>query len=374
MATMQVEHCFHCAHHTMESDRDRSMRTVLLANEIRKRKRQSLEAAVPVAAAMLAHHAQQQLPQPVDTKRRRIVVAGVQQPQHVVAEPRVREEKERAKRSERRVRITMKRSSSPAATAAIVGTAAAPIVVVDDDEVIESGHIKAAVSEVLAQHQAAEQQQLKQNITAASGQQSELHVYDLYFSKESLGAIVNLVSEWIRLYDQTAYATFTKEEREKWIISLVQMIVQILNWRLNNFFSSYSQCFKIESFPNLFSKNFKADTSRVGVDKLAKKWQKRNYELLLATLMYADRYVRARGLKDIPLFHLLAVSSLCTIKHWLEERNRHANRLFADVLSLTVKQVNALERTFLAGLNYSLSLAPEDFPQFLLAQMSAKRV
>lgn len=351
------------------------MRTVLLANEIRKRKRQSLEAAVPVAAAMLAHHAQQQLPQPVDAKRRRIVVAEVQQPQQVAAAPRVREEKERAKRSERRVRITMKRSS-PAATAAIVGTAAAPIVVVDDDdEVIESGHIKAAVSEVLAQHQAAEQQQLKQNITAASGQQSsELHVYDLYFSKESLGAIVNLVSEWIRLYDQTAYATFTKEEREKWIISLVQMIVQILNWRLNNFFSSYSQCFKIESFPNLFSKNFKADTSRVSVDKLAKKWQKRNYELLLATLMYADRYVRARGLKDIPLFHLLAVSSLCTIKHWLEERNRHANRLFADVLSLTVKQVNALERTFLAGLNYSLSLAPEDFTQFLLAQMSAKRV
>ncbi len=352
------------------------MRTVLLANEIRKRKRQSLEAAVPVAAAMLAHHAQQQLPQPVDAKRRRIVVAEVQQPQQVAAEPRVREEKERAKRSERRVRITMKRSS-PATTAAIVGTAAAPIVVVDDDddEVIESGHIKAAVSEVLAQHQAAEQQHLKQNITAASGpQSSELHVYDLYFSKESLGAIVNLVSEWIRLYDQTAYATFTKEEREKWIISLVQMIVQILNWRLNNFFSSYSQCFKIESFPNLFSKNFKADTSRVSVDKLAKKWQKRNYELLLATLMYADRYVRARGLKDIPLFHLLAVSSLCTIKHWLEERNRQANRLFADVLSLTVKQVNALERTFLAGLNYSLSLAPEDFPQFLLAQMSAKRV
>jgi hypothetical protein len=348
---------------------------VLLANEIRKRKRQSLEIA-PVEA-MLAH-AQQQLPQPqVDAKRRRVVVTEVQPAPVVVAEPRVLEEKERAKRSERRVRITMKRSSPTTTTTALAGTAAAPIVVADDDEVIESGHIKAAVSEVLAQHQTAHQQQLKQNITSAAAaglKQGDLHVYDLYFSKESLGAIVNLVSEWIRLYDQNAYATFTKEEREKWIISLVQMIVQILNWRLNNFFSSYSQCFKIESFPNLFSKNFKADTSRVSVDKLAKKWQKRNYELLLATLMYADRYVRARGLKDIPLFHLLAVSSLCTIKHWLEERNRHANRLFADVLSLTVKQVNALERTFLSGLNYSLSLAPEDFPHFLLAQMSAKRV
>jgi hypothetical protein len=361
MAAMQVEVCFHCTHH-METDRDRSLRTVLLANEIRKRKRQP--DAPLVLVAPVAQQQQQQPEQQQESPKRRRIVLSAPAP----------EEKERAKRSseQRRVRLTVASASSKRSP---VGTAAAPIVVEDeDDEVIESGHIKAAVREVAAQQQHDQQQQVKRAI-AAGLEREELHAYDLYFSKESLGAIVGLVSGWIRVYDQKAYATFTREEREKWIISLVQMIVQILNWRLNNFFSSYSQCFKIESFPNLFSKNFKADTSRVGVDKLAKKWQKRNYELLLATLMYADRYVRARGLKDIPLFHLLAVSSLCTIKHWLEERNRHANRLFADVLSLTVRQVNALERTFLSGLDYSLSLSPEDFPQFLLAQMTAtKRV
>ncbi len=60
-------------------------------------------------------------------------------------------------------------------------------------------------------------------------------------------------------------------------------------------------------------------------------------------------------------------------QHWLEERNRVSNSLFGEVVGLSVKQMNHLERIFLSAINYSLYLSKQDFIDFLLHKMSQRK-
>ncbi len=70
---------------------------------------------------------------------------------------------------------------------------------------------------------------------------------------------------------------------------MLQTVIQLLGWRRS------------------------AERANVSnIDEL--EWQRANYELLVATLMYADRYVQKCGLRSFSLFHLLSIASLCTVK------------------------------------------------------------
>ncbi len=50
-----------------------------------------------------------------------------------------------------------------------------------------------------------------------------------------------------------------------------------------------------------------------------------------------------------------------------------SNKLFGEVVGLSVKQMNNLERLFLSAINYSLYLSKQDFVDFLLHKMTQKK-
>jgi len=392
--TMQAECCLNHAHHV--NPYDKSLQTVLLANAIRKRKRNEWEAnGVSCGAVSHEKHKEEE-----NNKRPRLptrsqpIGVWVKFRQHFVPKlwtgsacygphhPAYQLPRQRpcVGLAQPVVVLTTQPTNyhgndlvPSSHTIEVPATAPAALLDVQQEEdVLRMLGMMPSPYNSGEKHLHSRPQHTEENCKCQR-MGGKSNAYDLYFSRESLEAVIDMMSNWIYQNDERAYNSYKKEERERFVISLVQSVVKILNWRLSSFLGSYSQCFRIDTFPNMFSKNFKVDTSRLGIDKLAKKWQKRNYELLLATLIYADRYVHTRGLREMSLDHILVISSLCTAKHWLEERNRHSNRLFAELLRLSVKDVNALERTFLSGLNYSLSLSTDDFPRFLLYQMRPYR-
>lgn len=160
---------------------------------------------------------------------------------------------------------------------------------------------------------------------------------------ETNKGLVSVVMGWIEKYDPQTYNRFKHEDMERWVWQLLNTIFQLMAWRRQEVVSS-------------------SDVE--GMIKAEQGY----YELLVATVIYADRYVKARGLEGIKLFHLLGVSALCTIKYW-EERNDMSNKTCAEAIGVSLQEVNAMERSFIQGLGYSFTLTSQDVANFLFYNM-----
>lgn len=85
--------------------------------------------------------------------------------------------------------------------------------------------------------------------------------------------------------------------------------------------------------------------------------------LLLPTILYADKYVQNGGIiHESKIFHLLLTSANLTVKFW--EDCGIDTDLVAEVTGLTKKQISTMERVFLSTINYNLYLSSEDIEQW----------
>lgn len=88
--------------------------------------------------------------------------------------------------------------------------------------------------------------------------------------------------------------------------------------------------------------------------------------LLLAVVMYADKYVREQGIHHNRVFHTLLTSAVCTIKYWNDAFMEYSelNYRISKTWKCPLKLLNDTERGFLHALKWDLSLQYEEVEAF----------
>eukprot|EP00026_Physarum_polycephalum_P016732 Phypoly_transcript_17715.p1 GENE.Phypoly_transcript_17715~~Phypoly_transcript_17715.p1 ORF type:complete len:145 (+),score=29.48 Phypoly_transcript_17715:195-629(+) len=83
--------------------------------------------------------------------------------------------------------------------------------------------------------------------------------------------------------------------------------------------------------------------------------------MIIPVLMYADKFAVKQGIKHDQLFYLMLSSVMVCIKFW-DDTTSLKNAAIAQAFNYSLKSVNSIERNFLKGLDYDLSLnLPEIF-------------
>lgn len=184
--------------------------------------------------------------------------------------------------------------------------------------------------------------------TATTTTTTTNHSWERYRQKqlETNKGLVSVIMGWIEHYDPATYQRFNRDDMERWVWQLMNTIFQLMAWQR------------------------KEPVDASDPEALIKA-EKCYYELLVASIIYADRFVRERGLVGMKLFHVLGISALCTVKYW-EERNEMSNKSFAEAVALTLQEVNDMEREFLKALGYSLCLTSQDVASFLYYNLHLK--
>ncbi|GAM28328.1 hypothetical protein SAMD00019534_115040 [Acytostelium subglobosum LB1] len=86
--------------------------------------------------------------------------------------------------------------------------------------------------------------------------------------------------------------------------------------------------------------------------------------LLSAVVYYANKFVSRTGIKHNQLFNLLLTSTIVTLKFWSESIQIH-NRMLADIFEFPVQDINLMERRFLCGVDYQLSITEQQLETFM---------
>jgi len=81
--------------------------------------------------------------------------------------------------------------------------------------------------------------------------------------------------------------------------------------------------------------------------------------MIIPILMYADKFAIKQGIKHEQLFYLMLSSCMVCIKFW-DDNTALRNSAIAQAFNYSLKSVNAIERNFLKGLEYNLSLSTSD--------------
>jgi len=89
--------------------------------------------------------------------------------------------------------------------------------------------------------------------------------------------------------------------------------------------------------------------------------------MIFPVVLYANKYVQAQGIKLDQLFHLLLASTMTTIKYW-DDSPSGVNKIVSITFNYSIESVNLVERTFLEGIGWNLTLHWEEV-EYLTAQI-----
>jgi len=78
--------------------------------------------------------------------------------------------------------------------------------------------------------------------------------------------------------------------------------------------------------------------------------------MIIPVLMYADKFAVKQGIKHDQLFYLMLSSVMVCIKFW-DDTTSLKNAAIAQAFNYSLKSVNSIERNFLKGLDYDLTLS-----------------
>jgi len=87
-------------------------------------------------------------------------------------------------------------------------------------------------------------------------------------------------------------------------------------------------------------------------------------DIFIPMLIYADKYVRKYGINHCQLFNLLLTSMIVTMKMW-DDTSSITNASIAKTFNYRLKDVNLMEKWFLSGLEYKLSMTDDDVDTFI---------
>jgi hypothetical protein len=86
--------------------------------------------------------------------------------------------------------------------------------------------------------------------------------------------------------------------------------------------------------------------------------------MIIPVLMYADKFAVKQGIKHDQLFYLMLSSVMVCIKFW-DDTTSLKNAAIAQAFNYSLKSVNSIERNFLKGLDYDLSLSLPEIFQYI---------
>lgn len=86
--------------------------------------------------------------------------------------------------------------------------------------------------------------------------------------------------------------------------------------------------------------------------------------MFIPVVLYSNRFVRKYGIKHNQLFNLLLTSAMIAMKFW-DDTTPITNARIAEAFKYSLSEVRIMEMRFLKGLDYSLSLSPEDVKMFI---------
>jgi len=86
--------------------------------------------------------------------------------------------------------------------------------------------------------------------------------------------------------------------------------------------------------------------------------------MILPVIIYANKYIRSHGVKHEQIFYLLLASTICTIKFW-DDSATLLNKTVAYAFNYSLDRINKVERDFLQGLDWDLSLSLEELNHFI---------
>lgn len=156
-------------------------------------------------------------------------------------------------------------------------------------------------------------------------------VNNLYTRTISKAHLLNVAKAWLCKYDNTFYA---------------QHNVPAMDSRLTSFFDVIFCILETYKFPT---------------------------SMIIPVLIYADKFAIKQGIKHDQLFYLMLSSAMVCIKFW-DDNTALRNSAIAQSFNYSVKSVNSIERNFLKGVDYDLSLSTMEICQFIerIAALPAK--
>jgi len=86
--------------------------------------------------------------------------------------------------------------------------------------------------------------------------------------------------------------------------------------------------------------------------------------MIIPILIYADKFAIKQGIKHEQLFYLMLSSCMVCIKFW-DDNTALRNSAIAQAFNYSIKSVNSIERNFLKGLEYDLSLSTSEMLQYI---------
>eukprot|EP01111_Echinosteliopsis_oligospora_P018597 TRINITY_DN8634_c0_g1_i1.p1 TRINITY_DN8634_c0_g1~~TRINITY_DN8634_c0_g1_i1.p1 ORF type:complete len:180 (-),score=22.10 TRINITY_DN8634_c0_g1_i1:209-748(-) len=88
-------------------------------------------------------------------------------------------------------------------------------------------------------------------------------------------------------------------------------------------------------------------------------------DIFVPMLIYADKYVQKYGINHCQLFNLLLTSMIVTMKFW-DDTSNISNAAIAKTFNYKLQDVNLMEKWFLSGLEYKLSMTDEEVDRFIV--------
>eukprot|EP01111_Echinosteliopsis_oligospora_P006996 TRINITY_DN2150_c0_g1_i1.p1 TRINITY_DN2150_c0_g1~~TRINITY_DN2150_c0_g1_i1.p1 ORF type:complete len:186 (-),score=19.88 TRINITY_DN2150_c0_g1_i1:186-743(-) len=86
--------------------------------------------------------------------------------------------------------------------------------------------------------------------------------------------------------------------------------------------------------------------------------------MIIPVMMYADKFAQKQGIKHDQLFYLVLASTIVCIKFW-DDNTSLKNSSVAQSFNYSLKSVNSIERNFLKGVDYQLSLSASDMLKYI---------
>jgi len=86
--------------------------------------------------------------------------------------------------------------------------------------------------------------------------------------------------------------------------------------------------------------------------------------MIIPIMIYADKFAIKQGIKHEQLFYLMLSSAMVCIKFW-DDTTSLKNSAIAQAFNYSLKSVNSIERNFLKGLEYDLSLSTPEMMDYI---------
>jgi len=147
-------------------------------------------------------------------------------------------------------------------------------------------------------------------------------VNTIYTQSISKAHLLNVAKMWLQQYDNAFYS---------------QNSIPAMDTRLASFFDIIFCILENYKFPS---------------------------SMIIPILIYADKFAIKQGIKHEQLFYLMLSSCMVCIKFW-DDNTALRNSAIAQAFNYSVKSVNSIERNFLKGLEYDLSLSTREMIQYI---------